>query len=88
MSNATPMRARRAVKSGTGVLFRVVTGGWEMVGRVGVTAGVSPPVTTVGDDVAAGDPVVPDEKMRRMEILSISPSATALGFSKSPMVER
>ena len=60
-----------ATKSGAGVLFWVVTGGGEGVGRVGLTPGVFPPVTMVGDDVDVGDSVVPDGKMRRMEMLSI-----------------
>ena len=86
--NAAMMRAKMAMRSGAGVLFWVVTGGGERVGRVGVTGEVSPPVTMVGDDVDVGVPGSPEGTMRRMETLSRYPSATALGFSKSPMVER
>ena len=77
------------MKRGTGVLVGAVTGGWELVGVVDVTTtGVSLPVALVGERVVVGSSVGPDERMRRMDRLSIYPSATELGFSKSPMVER
>ena len=71
MNKAAAVKARIAMKSGTGVLFWVVTGGGERVGRVGVTMGVPPPVTRVGDDVVVGGSVVPDERTMRMVTLSI-----------------
>jgi hypothetical protein len=87
-SNAAPARADKIMKDRIGVLFGVVAGAVYVRGGVAVAVLVSPPVTMVGDEVDTGVPGDAEGMMRRREMLSMSPSATALGFSKSPIVER
>jgi hypothetical protein len=80
-------RAAMARMAGIGVPFVVVTGAVEVMGWVAGEVLGSPPVTMVVEEVSVGVSGTVEGKTRRMTTLSMSPSAAALGFSKSPMVE-